>query len=272
MSEHPEENSTPAEVSPKTEQSSASPSVGPPTTGDDDKPTTVRESPGLQALRLSIKGFIGAANMALEKYNEAKAENEEKDKIIHDLARELRLLETANPVFAGSVCDKAYSEITSPNSNLMKRFQDDDACEAFIMSIDIRRSTDLMLKARDAKKFAAFIIDLTDQLRLAVIERYGVFDKFTGDGILAFFPLFFAGEDAAIRVIEAADACHKIFTEHYNSSRHIFTAVVKEAGLGIGIDFGHVHLLNVAGSLTVVGNPVVYACRMGGRAGRNHVR
>jgi hypothetical protein len=35
-------------------------------------------------------------------------------------------------------------------------------------------------------------------------------------------------------------------------------------GLGSGIDYGKVHLVRMAGSLTIVGQPVVYACRLGG--------
>jgi class 3 adenylate cyclase len=37
-----------------------------------------------------------------------------------------------------------------------------------------------------------------------------------------------------------------------------------DIGLGIGIDFGVSHLLKIAAGLTVVGQPVVYACRLGG--------
>jgi hypothetical protein len=40
--------------------------------------------------------------------------------------------------------------------------------------------------------------------------------------------------------------------------------VLKEVGLGIGVDYGECHLVQVAGSLTIVGVPVVYACRLGG--------
>ena len=35
-------------------------------------------------------------------------------------------------------------------------------------------------------------------------------------------------------------------------------------GLGIGIDAGPTHLVRLGGGLTVVGTPVVYACRMSG--------
>lgn len=34
--------------------------------------------------------------------------------------------------------------------------------------------------------------------------------------------------------------------------------------MGIGVDYGECHLVQVAGSLTIVGAPVVYACRLGG--------
>ncbi|WP_152663109.1 hypothetical protein [Arsukibacterium ikkense] len=55
-----------------------------------------------------------------------------------------------------------------------------------------------------------------------------------------------------------------MFYERYKEHRSSFTTVLKNVGLGVGIDFGNVHLLNIAGALTVVGQPVVYACRMGG--------
>ena len=40
--------------------------------------------------------------------------------------------------------------------------------------------------------------------------------------------------------------------------------VLNEVGLGIGIDFGEAYLANVNNELTIVGPPVVYACRMSG--------
>jgi class 3 adenylate cyclase len=38
--------------------------------------------------------------------------------------------------------------------------------------------------------------------------------------------------------------------------------MLKDVGLGIGIGFGAVHLLNMGGVLTVVGKAVVHACRL----------
>ncbi len=145
-----------------------------------------------------------------------------------------------------------------------KRFLDLSECAAFVMSVDIRRSTELMLKARSPELFAHFITTLCKDLEEIVKAHYGVFDKFTGDGILAFFPDFFSGEDAAYYVISAADACHNLFSERYREFRSSFTAVLTNVGLGIGVDYGPAHLVQMAGGLTVVGSPVVYACRMAG--------
>jgi class 3 adenylate cyclase len=40
--------------------------------------------------------------------------------------------------------------------------------------------------------------------------------------------------------------------------------VLTDTGLGIGIDFGEVTIVRLQDDLTIVGTPVVYACRMGG--------
>jgi class 3 adenylate cyclase len=134
--------------------------------------------------------------------------------------------------------------------------------DAFVMSIDLRRSTELMLKARSPELFAEFVQAVAMSLRTAVLAEYGVFDKFTGDGILAFFPVGFSGDDAGYRAIRAASRCHSNFSELYKEHRKCFDVVLRDIGLGIGIDFGQVNIATI-GDLTVVGTPVVYACRLG---------
>ena len=74
-----------------------------------------------------------------------------------------------------------------------KRFRKsflEGASHAFVVAVDIRRSTDLMLKARTPRHFAEFTTALCVELTQVLLESGGVFDKFTGDGILAFFSNF----------------------------------------------------------------------------------
>jgi class 3 adenylate cyclase len=150
------------------------------------------------------------------------------------------------------------------DSRLVKKFRSKQPCKAFVLSVDIRRSTALMLKAREPQLFATFITSLCDCFYRIIVDNYGVFDKFTGDGILAFFPEFYSGEDSAFYALDSAEKCHLAFVDHYAKNRNCFSSVFKNAGLGIGIDYGDVSLVDLWGSLTVVGAPVVYACRMGG--------
>jgi class 3 adenylate cyclase len=131
-----------------------------------------------------------------------------------------------------------------------------------VLAIDIRRSTELMLKARSPYHFSKFITELCIQLAETIKTYWGVFDKFTGDGILAFFPKFYSGEDSILKAISAAIKCHDIFKNHYQENRNCFNAVLTDIGLGIGIDSGEANIVTVSGGLTVVGTPVVYACRM----------
>ena len=60
-------------------------------------------------------------------------------------------------------------------------FLGETECQSFVMSIDIRRSTELMLKARSAEAFASFTTQLCSDLMEIIKDSYGVIDKFTGD-------------------------------------------------------------------------------------------
>ena len=73
-----------------------------------------------------------------------------------------------------------------------RQFEEGSTFKAVIMAIDIRRSTELMLKARNPELYASFITTLCIQLKQIILDNYGIFDKFTGDGILAFFQIFIA--------------------------------------------------------------------------------
>jgi class 3 adenylate cyclase len=161
------------------------------------------------------------------------------------------------------VNESAQKKLLESNE-FRKKFEETQPLNTVVMSVDIRRSTELMLKARTPQLYADFITSLCVELTNIILRNYGIFDKFTGDGILAFFPDFYSGQDAPYFVIKAANECHDFFSKHYQSKRDCFNTVLMDIGLGIGIDYGQAHLVNIQDGLTVIGTPVVYACRLSG--------
>lgn len=143
-------------------------------------------------------------------------------------------------------------------------FASETTTDAFVVSIDIRRSTELMLKAKEPKLYAKFVLQVARALQDVIVSSFGVFDKFTGDGVLGFYPMKFSGDDFGMMAVEAALSCHREFAKIYRQHRSSFVSVLADIGLGVGIDYGSVQMVNIGGDFTVVGTPVVYACRMSG--------
>jgi class 3 adenylate cyclase len=140
-----------------------------------------------------------------------------------------------------------------------------------VLSIDIRKSTELMLGAKSENNFVKFVMELIEKMMVCIKMNHGVFEKFTGDGILAFFPDFYTGKDSCSHAINTAVECHSIFKETYRKYRGIFKAPFK-TGLGIGIDYGKITLKLINNSVNIIGIPVVYACRLGGiKAGKTAI-
>lgn len=193
----------------------------------------------------------------VKKGNQTAEQLEEVQKSAAELQRKLTLWD-----LLWSVEPSAHPRLLS-DDEFVDKFQQSN-CPAFVASIDIRRSTELMLKARDPERFAEFVNRLCHTLKNIVWKYHGIFDKFTGDGILAFFPKFYSGEDACYLALKAAEECHAAFESIYREHRRCFDSVLNDTGLGIGIDYGEVQLVRQLGTITVVGKAVVYACRLGG--------
>jgi adenylate cyclase len=204
----------------------------------------------------------------------ATKDKENKDAQIESYNEKLNLLNKKQQIMHIStrITERAESKLLEDGNVFLDEFVDGRECDAVVVSIDIRRSTELMLKARTPKLYSLFITGLSRKLSQCIIDNLGIFDKFTGDGILAFFPDFYSGEDAILKAMKAANECHKIFQEHYRKHKDDFNVFIKDIGLGIGIDFGNVTLVNTSSELTVVGIPVVYACRFSGApAGKTYL-
>lgn len=210
----------------------------------------------------SLRGEVSRLQLEVLAATRRSGQSEREVDRLRETLQELRVKEQLN--FILTRISVEAGRVLLESEALRHKFLQQTACEAFVMSVDIRRSTELMLKARSPQLYARFITELCCRLREAILAQHGVFDKFTGDGILAFFPDFFTGEDAGYYALCAAETCHRLFAEHYAKSRPCFLTVLKDVGLGIGLDFGTTHLVQIGDGLTVVGTPVVYACRMSG--------
>jgi adenylate cyclase len=183
------------------------------------------------------------------------------DRTAGETLSRIKLVMAQGRLVLDKVSPRAHEALFS-NRALRNRFlASKSASAAFIMSSDIRRSAELMLNARSAELFAEFMAGLCEELKGLICDRFGIVDKFTGDGLLASFPEFFSGPDAGYRAISAAHEAH-LFTKRYKQHRSSFFTVLTEIGLGIGIDYGNIRFMRIAGDLTVVGAPVVNAARL----------
>jgi class 3 adenylate cyclase len=161
-----------------------------------------------------------------------------------------------------------------------ERFRRDELLDAvidgrpiqmFVMAADIRESTTLMKEAVTFELFAFIMDKFVTAVRRGIGRWGGWFDKFTGDGFLAYWIVQSGPEDvyderfvqAAGNIVHTArtliDFFHaRVLEDFRNNSRNLSDGV----GLSMGLDAGPGYLVEIAGELTVVGSPVVGAVRM----------
>ena len=143
--------------------------------------------------------------------------------------------------------------------------------QMFVMAADIRNSTSLMKEAVRFERFAFIMDKFVTAVRRGIRGPGGWFDKFTGDGFLAYWIVQSGPEDeyderfvqAAGNMVHSAqtlvDFFHRLVLEDFRSnSRNLPDGV----GLSMGLDAGPGYLVQIGGELTVVGPPVVGAVRM----------
>jgi len=132
---------------------------------------------------------------------------------------------------------------------------------------DLRLSGFVLREAVAPALFARFIVAFTEAVRSLSSDNDGWFDKFTGDGFLAFW---LYPDDQHLPAEAVSDFCQSILpaSEHLVSnlrrnSRNFPVGV----GLGLGLDAGPCELVRIGDSITVVGSPIVGATRMASGAG-----
>ena len=237
---------------------------------DDDRPSWMRLVDNLKKYEIDseINKLQKDQTNLIQNILNAKDKKDDEEKYreeIEKLEQNIKALNHKRDIqyLLDSVKPKAHS-IIEKDKKFRELFTANEEVNSFVVSVDIRRSTELMLKARSPKLFADFITTLCGDLENIFKKNYAVVDKFTGDGILAFFPEFFSGEDSGYLTLKASKEANEAFDKIYKKFRSSFSTVLKDVGLGIGIDYGKVHQVRMAGAFTIVGQPVVYACRLSG--------
>jgi class 3 adenylate cyclase len=156
-------------------------------------------------------------------------------------------------------------------AELLDAIIDGEPIQMFVMAADIRESTMLMKEAVRFELFARTMDKFVSAVRRGIGAPGGWFDKFTGDGFLAYWIVQSAPEEEyQRRFVEAAgnlahtayeliDLFHRRVLEDFRqNSRNLSQGV----GLSMGLDAGPGYLVQIAGELTLVGPPVVGAVRM----------
>ena len=155
---------------------------------------------------------------------------------------------------------------------LLDAIIDGKPIQMFVMAADIRESTMLMKEAVRFELFARTMDKFVSAVRRGIGTPGGWFDKFTGDGFLAYWVVQPTADDVENqrRFVEAAgnlahtahelvELFHRHVLEDFRrNSRNLSQGV----GLSMGLDAGPGYLVQIAGELTLVGPPVVGAVRM----------
>lgn len=130
---------------------------------------------------------------------------------------------------------------------------------------DIRRSQDLMTYS-SPDIYSSKIIEFIGAIKDLVLTNHGIFDKFTGDGFIAYFNKCMCEEVGAdyynlmwmtcVRIMEYANS---FFDEWSKQLRKI---PEEKIGLSIGVDSGKILFTILDHQVFAVGEPCVWATRM----------
>jgi class 3 adenylate cyclase len=146
---------------------------------------------------------------------------------------------------------------------LLKEYLDHEKpLRMVVLSADIRKSTFLMQESVSFRKFAQLMGRFIDRTAEDIRNHGGWFDKFTGDGFLAYWLMPEDNPDYS-EILTVGETLLHTFRETgmdiFRKNCRNFPAGV---GLSLGIDAGDAYMVTMAGDLTIVGPPVVGAVRM----------
>lgn len=131
---------------------------------------------------------------------------------------------------------------------------------------DIRRSQDLMTYGSNPDIYREKIIEFMDRTRQILKSNCGLYDRFTGDGFIAYFNEYMCEQEGKDYYEMMLKSCREIL----EFSNPFFNEWVKllrripemEIGLCIGVDSGMVSFKDLNNQLFAIGDACVWATRM----------
>jgi len=145
----------------------------------------------------------------------------------------------------------------TPHENYFRRL---------VLVADIRRSQDLITYGLSPDFYREQMIGFLDEVRKILRDNYGIYDRFTGDGFIAYFNQYVCEQEGRDYYEMTLDACEKIqsFSKQYfdNWSNQIRKIPVEPIGLSLGIDSGVVSFKDIEGQFFAIGDACVWATRM----------
>jgi class 3 adenylate cyclase len=131
---------------------------------------------------------------------------------------------------------------------------------------DIRRSQDLMTYAKDSHSFISYMVRFIDNTRRLIDDHLGIFDKFTGDGFLAYFNealCAMQGRDYRTCFLDFVREETAFAAEHFAAWCRIVRKLPEiPVGLSVGADLGRVFFKDISSYFMAVGDAIVWAKRM----------
>ena len=165
-----------------------------------------------------------------------------------------------------------YAALTGDPNKLLREASD---TQTIVVVGDIRRSQDLMTYSVDPQDFSQRMVEFITVTRHLIDKYGGLFDKFTGDGFVAYF-----NEAVCLTAgVDFVEAFLSFIYEELDFSRDHFaewsTCLRKlpeeDIGLAIGGDRGKIEFNDLDHHLVAVGEPLVWAARMEAVAKANEV-
>ena len=195
-------------------------------------------------------------------------------------------------------------DVSSPILRLLPPWQRQSSPLMVTVAVDLRKSTFAMDMSHDAKYFADWVECIVEILRSLCIANLGVFDKFTGDGILCHFLAAECNEfvnldelPSSSNLSRASDWHSSVWQKHHTgggsavvqalrfcwqaqkaASLHILelqrnlSTWQERLGFGFGVGLGRNEWsVDRDGNSIVVGRGVVQSCRMADLAYRDQI-